>query len=330
MSPQSAKIIRLSEVTRTTAISIQTSEGVVAISVADVAKWVSPEAPDPEALKFLMVCRARGLNPMLGEAHLVPFGTKWQTVIGKSGYLKLLEEHPAYAGHEAGIICRKWDSVAKQWIGDELYLGGSYCPADCRLLGGWAKIHRSDRPRPTFITIAFEEYAKNQSTWQTIPRTMIRKVALVHAAQESGLINAPRGYLPGEAPKPVWAEHPEMIEHAGERLELEYAGAREDANLPADLLSRIVSLRDQIGIPEDSFAWRDALAKRGVGHAAELTVPQATDLISRLSGLVPHPDLIEEDDSESFTIPEVTRAPRKGKADPTTESDREPTEETAS
>lgn len=309
-------IVRLGEMTETTAITIRTSEQDIALSVRDIMRWVAPNAPPDECLKFLMVCKARGLNPLLGEAHLVPFGPKYGTVIGKAGYIKLMEQNPQYAGHEAGIIVIQWDPVAKKDVGNIQYLDGSFLPANHRLLGGWARVYRHDRKTPTYITVGMSEYGKSTATWQSLPATMIRKVAIVHAAEESGLVSGPRGYTPEEAPVPIYAEEG-IHGFSEEALTVEYAKARDDAPLPPDYVAKVMEITDKLGIDRDSFEFRDALAKRGASAVADLTVIQASDMITRLSGLLPHDDLVDDDvetteDGEVIDVavePEVVAAP---------------------
>ena len=65
------------------------------------------------------------------------------------------------------------------------------------LVGGWAEVHVKDRSIPAKEEVSLAEYNKGQSQWKTMPATMIRKVALVHALREafpakfSGLYDAP-------------------------------------------------------------------------------------------------------------------------------------------
>src|SRR5699024_4380091 len=53
------------------------------------------------------------------------------------------------------------------------------------LIGGWAKVYRSDRDMPVVSKVSVEEYDKKQSTWKQMPLTMIRKTAIVNALREA-------------------------------------------------------------------------------------------------------------------------------------------------
>ncbi|HHK7848436.1 TPA: recombinase RecT [Streptococcus pneumoniae] len=67
---------------------------------------------------------------------------------------------------------------------NEVYKGAIMLPEDT-LIGGWARVHRKNFKVPVEIFVSREEYDKKQSTWNTMPATMIRKVALVNALREA-------------------------------------------------------------------------------------------------------------------------------------------------
>ena len=56
---------------------------------------------------------------------------------------------------------------------------------DEELLGGWAKVYRKDRTRPSYEEVKLTEYDTGKSLWKGKKATMIRKVALVHALREA-------------------------------------------------------------------------------------------------------------------------------------------------
>ena len=53
------------------------------------------------------------------------------------------------------------------------------------MLGGWAEVSRKDRDIPVRVELSMKEFSKNQSTWRTMPATMIRKTAIVNALRET-------------------------------------------------------------------------------------------------------------------------------------------------
>lgn len=53
------------------------------------------------------------------------------------------------------------------------------------LVGGWCEVYRKDRDIPVRVEISLSEFSKGQSTWKTMPATMIRKTAIVNALREA-------------------------------------------------------------------------------------------------------------------------------------------------
>jgi phage recombination protein Bet len=290
------QILEFNQLSKTTPIVIPTSEGTISMSVDDVTRWVAPQAPPGECLKFLLTCRSAELNPFLGEAYLVPMGGKWSTIIAKAGYLKRAQKHPDYAGHDAGIIIQKYDSRAKQKVGDPIDTDGTLLPDGYVVIGGWAKVWRRGVDRPIHIRLSMAEYNKDSGTWKSIPCTMIRKTALVHAIREAFAIGdsydqaeiepsirirasatGPDGGR-GE-PQPVLGP-PSVVAGRGiPALEASYQ-TTEDPSLPPELLGRIETLMAEAGMTE--FQLQTALAKRGLSRLAEMSRVQGEEFASKL------------------------------------------------
>lgn len=295
------------DMTPETEIQIATRDGVLGLSVRDVQRWIHPTAPPNECMKFLLTCRLAGVNPFVGEAHLVSYGDRWGTIIDKSGYLRRAQAHPAYDGHQAGIVVRPWDATSRKFTGPPIEIEGTIVPADHLLIGGWARVHRRDRRVATYASVSMQEYGKQQGTWKQIPCTMIRKTALVQALRESGLItpgwNDPAEMPCEPGPVPMSAMREADIPPA---LDVAYV-AVQDASCPPDVLSGIHAAREALGIPEDSETWRAALAKRGVASLAELSPTEGWNLLSNLRSLLPGPidDAAEPAPAMPEAVPEV-------------------------
>lgn len=274
--------MRLSEFADTTPVLISTVEQPIEMSVADVLRWVAPTAPPSEAFKFLMVCRMAQVNPLLGEAHLVDHGGRFTTIIDKSGYLKRAQAHPAYEGHEAGIIAQEFDPVAKA-RGRLTDLPGSFLPPGYIVVGGWAKVHRNGVKRPIEARVSIQEYNRNSATWKTLTCTMIRKVALVQALRESGLITT-GWYASGEVGEPGRSvPEPDDFDASTGIIEAEYEQTPDSA-LSADMAARLVGLMDAVGMTADQRL--SALQKRGVLKVGDLTDTQAYELVIKLQQIV--------------------------------------------
>lgn len=161
----------------------------VSLSFQDVRKFICENATDAECKIFIETCRGNGLNPFLREAHLIKYDAKSAAsiVVGKNAFTKRAEMHPQFDGYEAGLVVLVNGKIE--------YREGSAVYEGEELLGGWAKVYRKDRTRPSFDEVNLNEYIQTKtdkngnvvpnSMWASKPGTMIRKVALVHALREA-------------------------------------------------------------------------------------------------------------------------------------------------
>lgn len=133
---------------------------------------------DQDLTQFISICKFNQLNPFLNEAYLVKFGTSPASmIVSKEAFFKRAEECPAYEGIQAGIIVIRDKEVIE--------LEGCFKLTSDTLVGGWAKVYRSDRKYPIVSRVALDEYDKKQSVWNDKKSTMISKVAKVQALREA-------------------------------------------------------------------------------------------------------------------------------------------------
>lgn len=136
------------------------------------------DVSDQELVMFMNLCKFQKLNPFLNEAYLIKFGSQpAQIIVSKEAFMKRAENHPKYEGFEAGIIVER--------KGELVEVEGAVKLTDDKLIGGWAKIYRSDRKKPITVRISLEEFSKGQATWKAMPLNMIRKSAIVNAQREA-------------------------------------------------------------------------------------------------------------------------------------------------
>ncbi|MBR3647095.1 MAG: phage recombination protein Bet [Paludibacteraceae bacterium] len=147
---------------------------------------------DTEVLAFMSLCRYQQLNPFLGEAYLVKYDNLAQIITSKEAFMKRAENNQHFIGFRAGIIIKRGTEVVNQE--GEFMMDGDV------LLGGWAEVHRDDRKFPTTAMVSLKEYSKGQATWKSMPCTMIRKVALVHALREAFPASLGELYVSDEMP----------------------------------------------------------------------------------------------------------------------------------
>ncbi|MEG2918846.1 MAG: phage recombination protein Bet [Clostridium sp.] len=132
----------------------------------------------PEAVNFMMWCSHNKLDPFNNEAYLVKFGNQAaQQLVGKGAFMRRAEEDKHYEGFKAGVILLREGQLVEQE-------GAFKLPKDT-LVGGWCEVYINDKKHPIKAMVTLEEYNKGQSTWKSMPLTMIRKVAIVQALREA-------------------------------------------------------------------------------------------------------------------------------------------------
>lgn len=133
---------------------------------------------DQDLTQFISICKYNQLNPFLNEAYLVKFGnTPAQMIVSKEALMKRADVCENYDGIQGGVIVLRNN--------EQVELEGSFFLPDDKLVGGWAKVYRSDRKYPIVSRVNLSEYDKKQSTWNEKKSTMIVKVAKVQALREA-------------------------------------------------------------------------------------------------------------------------------------------------
>ena len=152
----------------------------VELTIDIVKKYINEKVTDEEAYKFIQLCKARQLNPFLGQAHLIKkeFTGTAKMVVGKEGFMERAERDPNYNGFEAGIIVTTKEKITKD-------LPGAFHTNDEILVGGWAKVYRTDRTYPIEARVLLKEYDTGKASWARMKATMIRKVPIVQAHREA-------------------------------------------------------------------------------------------------------------------------------------------------
>lgn len=176
-------------------VSYMVRDEEVKLSGAIVKKYLTrgnSNVTEQEVIMFMNLCRFQKLNPFLNEAYLVKFGSEAQIITGKEAFMKRAEESKELDGIQAGIIVQRGDK--------QLEVEGTFMAPGDKLLGGWAKVYRTDKKFPYYQSVPLSEYDKKQSVWKDKPSTMIRKVALVQALREAFPTNLGGLYTEDEMP----------------------------------------------------------------------------------------------------------------------------------
>ena len=165
----------------TTPVEFEVNGEAVKLSGNTVKQYLvrgNGKVSDQELVMFMNLCKFQKLNPFLNEAYLIKFGSSpAQIITSKEAFMKRAENHPKYEGFEAGIIVER--------NGELIEIEGAVMLSTDKLIGGWAKIYRSDRKHPVSSRISLAEFGKGQATWKDMPMNMIRKSAIVNAQREA-------------------------------------------------------------------------------------------------------------------------------------------------
>ncbi len=136
---------------------------------------------DNDAMKFMMMCSARLLNPWEGDAFLVGYdgreGPTFSLITAHQAFLKRAELNPEYDGMKSGIIVQQ-EGELKDLEGD-FYTEGQI------VKGGWATIFFKNRKQPMHKRIRLERFQKSWGIWQDDPAGMISKCAEADALRSS-------------------------------------------------------------------------------------------------------------------------------------------------
>lgn len=137
---------------------------------------------EQEAIKFLMMCSARRLNPFEGDAYLIGYdgrdGATFSLITAHQAFLKRAELNPEYDGMQSGVIIKTEDGQIKEHEGD-FYLTGD------TVIGGWAKVFFKNRKQPMYKRVRLERFKKSFGIWVDDPAGMICKCAEADALRSS-------------------------------------------------------------------------------------------------------------------------------------------------
>lgn len=154
----------------------------------DYLRTTHKELNDTQFKQFVAVSLAFGLNPWKKEVHPVVYKNKdgsydLSIVTGYEVYLKRAELNPNYDGFNIEFKGSfKRGKVTKSgktgsWQVDALIPDGE---VSCI-----CTVYRKDRAHPTREEVFFDEYDQGNSMWQSKPRTMLKKVAIVSAFRKA-------------------------------------------------------------------------------------------------------------------------------------------------
>jgi phage recombination protein Bet len=137
-----------------------------------------------DAIKFMMLCQARRLNPFEGDCFLVGYdgknGPEFSLITAHQAFLKRAEIHPEYDGMRSGIIILKdEESGLTEDVEGDFHLPNQ------TVVGGWATVYFKSRKHPTTRRIRMARFNKGFAQWQVDAAGMIVKCAEADALRSS-------------------------------------------------------------------------------------------------------------------------------------------------
>ena len=170
--------------TLTTIKTYQVNGAEVSLSPAMAINWLvkGSNLTEKEAVMFVNLCYYSRLNPFIGDAYLVKYGSDAQMIVSKQASLKLADRNPNRNGFRYGVIVEDKDGSLIDRV-------GTFLLKTDILLGAWCDVYRKDfiDPKdnsliPITARVMLSEYEKPQTgkptPWQTLKATMICKVAI--------------------------------------------------------------------------------------------------------------------------------------------------------
>lgn len=128
---------------------------------------------DRDIVRFITLCKARGLNPFESDAYLVGYDSKdgptFSLITAHQALIKRAEVHPEYDGMESGVLVEADGTI--------IYRDGTFFLESDRLLGAWATVYFKNRSHPMKKTVKLSVYNTGRSRWAIDPAGMIVKVA---------------------------------------------------------------------------------------------------------------------------------------------------------
>jgi len=276
----------------------------ITITFQDVKGLICPLATNQEIAMFLKTCQSLQLNPFANEIYLIKYDTrdKAATVIAIESYLKAAEINKEYDGCEAGIILK--DSSGKLEHREGAFILDE---EKDKLVGGWAKVYRNDRSRPTYVAVNKTECIKltregKPTQFWSVPKQpwMLRKTAL-----KRGLVEAFASLFAGTLStadvaadaeyRIVEGELPRAFENNGEPDWPKFwARVKDELGLPQDKVHELLSVDSVTQLLEKGWSmeqiWTELVQKVG-----ESIIQEAGPL----------PDDMEEEVVELFNDSEV-------------------------
>lgn len=144
---------------------------------------------DADVMKFMMLCKARMLNPWEGDAYLLGYDTDdgpvFNLITSVQAMLKRAEACENFDGMESGIIVLHEEVIDGVKVIKTIERQGAFRLDNETVVGGWAKCYRKDRKISFYQSVTLTVYDTHRSRWKKDPAGMIQKVAKCAALRDA-------------------------------------------------------------------------------------------------------------------------------------------------
>lgn len=177
-----------------------------------------------DALRFMMLCQARALNPFEGDCYLQGYdgknGPEFSLITAHQCFLKRSEASPEFQGMLSGVRVQLKSEKVIQFKGEYFSHGeeivvnghpitlsegtiidrlGDFYDRDTEeVVGAWAMVFFEKKKVPTFRALRLAAFRKPYGVWETNPEGMIVKCAEADALRSSFPTKLGGLYAPGE------------------------------------------------------------------------------------------------------------------------------------
>jgi phage recombination protein Bet len=153
-----------------------------------------------DAMKFIMLCQARALNPWEGDAYIVGYdsrdnGPQFSIITAHQAFLKRAEANDDFDGMLSGVMVRLEDGKLEEHEGDYVDDGET-------LVGGWAKVFRKSKKYATYRRLRLGNYYQESPLWKKNPAGQIVKCAEADALRSTFPTKLGGLYSQEEMPEP--------------------------------------------------------------------------------------------------------------------------------
>ena len=155
---------------------ISTCAQLIGVEAEELQAWIDLQIalPAKSILALLRVAKQYELDPLQEEVLLTQYDDHWQASISVDGWIKLINQNPAFAGMSF-TESPETDQGLPLWM-------------ECT-------IYRSDRVIPITVREYLTEVKTDSDIWKKMPRRMLRHRALQQCARLAFAISPPDGQI---------------------------------------------------------------------------------------------------------------------------------------